>query len=257
MSGRVHNKIALVTGAASGIGHATAKLLASEGAKVVVADIDRTGAARTVRQIEKAGAKALAVALDVTSESQWTSSVRTVKQTWGDLDILVNCAGIADEAPITELSFAQWRRVLAINLDGVFLGTAAAIKSMNATGKGSIVNVYSVSGIKASPGASAYCASKAAVIQFSKTVALESAQAGTNIRVNCVVPGGVKTPMWETTSMWPQISSTDAWTASLDTPPLQRFAEPIEVAQAILFLASDESSYITGTALAIDGGYSA
>jgi NAD(P)-dependent dehydrogenase (short-subunit alcohol dehydrogenase family) len=256
-SGRVAGNIALVTGAASGIGRATAQLLALEGARVAVGDIDQVRAAQTVQSINELGGASMSIPLDVTSQDAWRSSIRTIHESWGNLDILVNCAGITRDAPITELPLAQWRHVLATNLDGVFLGTAAAIESMSRSGKGSIVNVASVSGIKASRGASAYCASKAAVIQFSKVAALECAQAQTNIRVNCVLPGGVKTPIWQSSSMWPEIASTDEWNAPPDTTPLKRFAQPIEIARAILFLASDEASYITGSVLVVDGGATA
>lgn len=255
--GRLRGKVALITGAASGIGRETALLFAREGAKVAASDINTEGVDETVRAIDAAGGSSIPVQLDVTSEAAWKGAVHAVEDAWGALDILVNCAGITADAPLTELTLAQWRRVMATNLDGTFLGTAAAIKAMGPRGRGSIVNVSSVSGIKASAGASAYCASKAAVIQLSKTAALECAQANTTIRVNCVVPGGVKTPMWETTPLWPQIAASDAWEASMDTTPLHRLAHPSEIAQAILFLASDEASFVTGAALVVDGGYTA
>lgn len=255
--GRLCDKIALITGAASGIGRETALLFAREGAKVAASDVNEKGVDETARAIDAAGGSSVSILLDVTSEAAWKAAMHAVEDAWGAPNILVNCAGITADAPLTELTLAQWRRVMATNLDGTFLGTAAAIKAMSPRGRGSIINVSSVSGMKASPGASAYCASKAAVIQLSKTAALECARANTTIRVNCVVPGGVKTPMWETTPMWPQIASTDAWEASIHTTPLHRFAHPLEIAQAILFLASDESSFITGTALVVDGGYTA
>lgn len=255
--GRLHNKVTLITGAASGIGQQTALLFAREGAKVAASDINIKGSEDTAREIEAAGGLAISIKLDVTSETDWNSAIHEVEDRWGRLNVLVNCAGITDDAPLAELTLAQWRHVMSVNMEGTFLGTAAAIRFMTPSGTGSIINVSSASGIKASPGASAYCASKAAVIQFSKTAALECAQAKNTIRVNCVVPGGVKTPMWETTSMWPQIASSDAWEASIETAPLSRFANPLEIAQPILFLASDESSFITGTALIVDGGYTA
>lgn len=254
---RLRDKVALVTGAASGIGRETALLFAREGAKVAATDIDRAGVEETAREIEAAGGSPLPIELDVTSEAAWKAAIRAVEAAWGTLTILVNCAGITDDAPLAELTLAQWRRVMATNLDGTFLGTAAAIKAMSPAGSGSIINVSSVSGLKASPGASAYCASKAAIIQLSKTAALECAQANNTIRVNCVVPGGVKTPMWEATPLWPHIASSAAWQAAPEATPLHRFAHPLEIAQAILFLASDEASFITGTALVVDGGYSA
>ncbi len=254
---RLNDKLALVTGGASGIGRATAIRFAKEGATVAVADIDESGAADTVSAIQEAGGNARGYAFDVTSETQWTTAIDRIHSEWGYLDILVNCAGITFSKPITEMTLAEWRHVIAVNLDSVFLGTSAAIKSMQHRGKGSIINVSSASGIKASPGAVAYCASKAAVIQFSNTAALECSQRNENIRINSVAPGGVKTPMWRSTSMWPEISSSEEWNAPTSAVPLKRFAAPSEIAQAILYLASDESSYVNGTTLVVDGGYTA
>lgn len=253
--GRLNEKVALVTGGASGIGRATALLFAREGAKVAVCDIDTEGAADVVRAIEAEGGVALALPLDVTQEAAWAAALGEITDTWGRFDVLVNNAGITDDAPLTELTLAQWRRVMAVNLDGAFLGTACAIKAMQASGKGAIVNVSSVAGIKASPGASAYCASKAAVLQLTKTAARECAKADLNIRVNSVAPGGVKTPIWEQTPFWPAITESDLWQAAPDATPLKRFAQPLEIAEAILFLASDAASFITGTTLVVDGGY--
>ncbi len=255
--GRLAGKAAIVTGAASGIGRSTALLFAREGAKVAVCDIDAEGAEEVASEIRKSRREGMALALDVTDEKAWASCIEKVQSVWGRLDILVNSAGIADEAPLTRLTTAQWRRVLSVNLEGTFLGIASAMRAMKATGRGSIVNVSSLSGVKASAGAAAYCASKAGVIQLTRVAALECANDGHNIRVNCVTPGGVKTPMWEKTPLWPGISTCEEWTAPADAPPLKRFAEPIEVARAILFLASDESSYVSGAALALDGGASA
>lgn len=255
--GRLAGKVALITGAASGIGRSTALLFAREGAKVALGDVDAQRAEDVASEIREMSGECKVLSLDVTDESAWASSVETIQSAWGRLDVLVNSAGIADEAPLTELTTAQWRRVLSVNLEGTFLGIAAAIRAMKSTGKGAIVNVSSLSGVKALAGGAAYCTSKAGVIQLSRVAALEGANDGLNIRVNCVTPGGVKTPMWEKTPLWPDISKSDEWTAPADAPPLKRFAEPIEVARAILFLASDESSYVSGAVLALDGGASA
>jgi NAD(P)-dependent dehydrogenase (short-subunit alcohol dehydrogenase family) len=254
---RLARKVALVTGAASGIGRATAIVLAREGANVAVTDIDICGAASTVEAIITEGGSAIPLALDVTSEPAWQSAIDTAIAVWGQLDILVNNAGISHERSITETTLDQWRRVLAVNLDGVFLGTAAAIRAMSRGRGGSIINVSSLSGAKAAPGAAAYCASKAGVIMLTKTAALECAGANPPISVNCILPGGVKTPMWESTTLWPAIAETDEWQATVGLPPSKRFAQPEEIAQAILFLASNESSYITAAALPIDAGASA
>lgn len=254
--GRLAGKVALITGAASGIGRAVALLFAREGARIALGDVDEARADEVASEIRALERDCIVLSLDVTDEGAWAAAVERIENAWSSLDVLVNSAGIADEAPLTELSTAQWRRVLSVNLEGTFLGTAAAIRAMKNSRKGAIVNVASLSGVKASPGAAAYCASKAGVIQLSRVAALECAGDGLNIRVNCVTPGGVKTPMWEKTPLWPDISKTDEWTAPPDAPPLKRFAEPIEVARAILFLASDESSYISGATLSLDGGAS-
>lgn len=208
-SGRLAEKTALITGAASGIGKATAILLAHEGAKVAVADIDANGAQNTTSEIASLGGTAVAYSLDVTSEDEWQRVIDDLLEKWDRLDILVNNAGI-----------------------------------------------------KAGAGASAYCASKAAVRMFSKVAALECAQNGDNIRVNTVSPGGVMTPMWKSMGFWQDIkaqtgSAEGSWQAMSQNVPLKRFAKPEEIAAAILYLASDESAYVTAAELVIDGGYTA
>jgi NAD(P)-dependent dehydrogenase (short-subunit alcohol dehydrogenase family) len=253
----VARQTALVTSAASGIGRATAILLAQEGAAVVAADVDEQAAAETVELIAARGGTAVTHAMDVTSESAWDEAVQLIERRWGRLHVLVNCAGIAMVCPIADTTLADWRRVLAINVDGVFLGTRAVVRSMSRSGGGSIVNVASASGIRAAAASSAYCASKAAVIMLTKAVALECARDGSQIRVNAVAPGGVKTPMWNNTPGASAVMETDEWNASGDAPIGKRFADPIEVARAILFLASAEASYITGSILTVDAGYTA
>jgi NAD(P)-dependent dehydrogenase (short-subunit alcohol dehydrogenase family) len=250
----------LATGAASGIGKATAELLAKEGASVVVADIDTDAAEEVVRQIVAAGGEGISLLLDVTEESHWKRAIDRVLSTFGRLDIAVNNAGIAAARQVADMTLSEWRRVMQVNLDGVFLGTKYAIAAMRSGQGGSIINVASASGIKASAGASAYCASKAAVRMFSKTVALECAGAGSRIRVNTVSPGGVKTPIWEKMDFWPDLlkqhgSKEEVW-KQLGGGPTGEFFAPEEIAQAILFLASDDSSYLNGAELVIDRGYS-
>jgi NAD(P)-dependent dehydrogenase (short-subunit alcohol dehydrogenase family) len=254
---RFAGHVALVTGAASGIGRATAILLARQGAAVVVTDLDEQEVAGTVEAITTAGGIVVGLALDVTSESDWDRAVELVERRWGRLHILVNCAGIALVRAVSDTTLADWRRVLAVNLDGVFLGTRAGVRSMTRSGGGSIVNVASASGIRAAPASSAYCASKAAVIMLTKSVAMECCRDGSGVRVNAVAPGGVKTPMWGKTAGASSVVETAEWNAPADAPIGQRFADPDEVAQAILFLASAEASYITGTVLAVDAGYTA
>lgn len=257
---RFGERVALVTGGASGIGRATARQLAREGAFVAVADIHRPGAVDVVGEIVADGGTALPLELDVAVEGEWEAGVAAVLAAEGRLDIFVACAGIAHAKPVTEMSLEEWRRVHAVNLDGVFLGTKHVIPAMRSAGGGSIVVVSSASGIKPSPGASAYCSSKAALRLFSKTVALECAAAGDGIRINTVFPGAVRTPMWEGTPYWEQVraeheSDDETWEALGAGAPLGRVAEPEEIARVILFLASSDASYMTGAEVVVDGGY--
>jgi NAD(P)-dependent dehydrogenase (short-subunit alcohol dehydrogenase family) len=260
--GRVGGKVALITGAASGIGRATALLLAHEGASVAASDLSEEGAFSTMQEIQDTGGDALSYRLDVTSEDDWTAVINRVLETWGKLDILVNNAGIAAGSPIDQMTLEEWRRVMSVNADGVFLGIRHAIRAMRQGSGGSIINISSASGLKASPGAAAYCASKAAVRLLSKAAALECAQQADGIRVNTVLPGGVATPIWQRTDFWAELANASggepgAWAALAQDVPLKRFAQPVEIAQAILYLASDESQYVTGAELVIDGGYTA
>lgn len=259
---RLDNKIALVAGAASGIGRAAAVLLAREGAAVLCADIDAQGAGATAQIIEETGGNASSGQLDVTSEDSWRAAMDQVADTFGRLDVMVNSAGITCGRPITEMSLDEWRRVMAVNLEGAFLGTKHTILAMRRTGGGSIVHISSASGLKAAPGASAYSASKAAVCMFVKAAAKECLQNGDKIRINTVCPAGVKTPLWrEMPSFRDLVEKTGSEEAAFrelaQSDPQGRFAEPEEIAQAVLYLASDESLYVTGTDLVIDGGYTA
>lgn len=260
VAGRVAGKVALVTGAASGIGKATALALAREGAKIAVTDLNAAGAQDTVSEIASEEGTARFYSLDVTSEADWGRVIDGVLEDWNKLDILVNNAGISFAKPVTEMTLSEWRRVMSVNLDGVFLGTKHGVRAMRSGTGGSIVNVASASGLKASPGASAYCASKAAVRMFSKAIALECAQNEDRIRVNTVFPSGVMSPMWEGMEFWQEIkakagSEEAAWKVISQTVPLKRFARPEEIAQAILYLAADESGFVTGADLVIDGGF--
>jgi NAD(P)-dependent dehydrogenase (short-subunit alcohol dehydrogenase family) len=252
---RFAGQSALVTGAASGIGRATAILLAQQGARIVAADHDQENLAATVQLIGKAGGAALPQLLEVTSESAWQAAIDFVERKLGRLDILVNCAGIAFVRSVAETALDDWRRVLAVNLDGVFLGTRAGMRIMRKSGGGSIVNVSSASGLKAAAASSAYCASKAAVIMFTKAAALECVNE--RIRINAVAPAGVKTAMWEKTPGASAMMEAEQWKAPADAPIGQRFADPIEIARAIAFLASVEASYLTGSVLTVDAGYTA
>jgi 3(or 17)beta-hydroxysteroid dehydrogenase len=209
------------------------------------------------------GGRAWSCPLDVTSEADWRGAMDLIQRTHGRLDLAVNSAGISFATPVVDMTLEDWRRVMAVNLEGVFLGTKHAIRAMRQNaGGGSIVNVSSISGIKAQPGASAYCTSKAAVTMFSKTAALECRRNGDKIRINTVSPSGVKTPMWTSMPFFQELMAKEgseeaAFRAMAQALQNGRFAEPEEIALAILYLASDESLFVTGTDLVIDNGDSA
>lgn len=255
---RVTGKVALVTGAGSGIGRATATILAAEGAVVLCADINVAGAEETAARVTDVRATARPCQLDVTSEAAWQMTMEQIVSAHKRLDILVNCAGISFVAPIADMSLDAWRRVMAVNLESVFLGTKHAIRVMRQQEQGgSIVNVSSVSGTRPQSEASAYCTSKAAVLMFSKAAAVECLRAGYKVRINSVSPGGVKTPMWRTVPFFQELiakegSDEAAFRAMTSAFPCSRFALPDEVAQAILYLAADD--FISGTDLVFDNG---
>jgi NAD(P)-dependent dehydrogenase (short-subunit alcohol dehydrogenase family) len=260
--GRVHGKVALVTGAGSGIGRATATLLASEGATVLVADVDEPAAATVAAELTSAGGKAEPLALDVTDEGAWERATGRALAAHGRLDIVVNSAGVAFGRPVAETSLQEWRRVLAVNLDGVFLGTKHGIRALRAGGGGSIVNVASVSGVKPFAGASAYGAGKAAVRLLSRIAAIECADAKNGVRVNVVTPGGVRTPMWRTMDFFRDLvaghGGEEGAFAAVEGPvPSQQFFAAEEVARTVLFLASDESAHLSGVEVVMDRGHTA
>jgi len=252
---RMVGRVAIVTGAASGIGKATAQRLGDEGAKVALADVNEPESTQVTDAIRARGGQALALRLDVTSEADWQTAVAQILAEWGRLDICVNCAGISFPNPINELNLADWRRVMATNLDSVFLGTRQAMSAMKEHGGGCIINIASTAGIKSVSGNAAYGTSKAAIRFFTRIAALEGAPQ--NIRVNSISPGAVATPMWESTDMWPkQVAETGGRDAALKALVTdQGFAEPEEVAAAVLFLASDDARHVTGADLPVDGGF--
>jgi NAD(P)-dependent dehydrogenase (short-subunit alcohol dehydrogenase family) len=247
----------MVTGGGSGIGRATAALLAKEGGIAIVADFDLPAAEATSKEIIKGGGNALPMRLDVSNEADWQNAIETALATYGRLDVLVNNAGVSFAKPADAMTLAEWRTVMAVNIDGVFLGTKWAISAMKKGTGGSIINVASLSGIKPAGGASAYCASKAAVRMFSKTVAIECADANSGIRVNLVSPSGVKTPMWEKMAFFQDLIAQhggveEAYAAMAGKVPSQQFFTSHDVALTILFLASDESRHLTGTEIVME-----
>jgi NAD(P)-dependent dehydrogenase (short-subunit alcohol dehydrogenase family) len=247
---RLENKVALITGAGSGIGRATAELFAKEGAKVVVVDYNAESGQSAVRSINESGGQATFVQTDVSKAVDAERMVRETIETYGRLDIVHNNAGIfVKPTPAHELTEDVWDRVFDINIKGVWLGCKYAVPELIKAGGGAIVNTASMAGIRARPYTSAYCASKGAVVMLTKTLAIELAPY--NIRVNCICPGAVNTPLIHHLG----IAQEQAAVQVLADQPIARFARPEEIAQAVLYLAADAaSSYVTGHALQIDGG---
>lgn len=252
---RVVGKVALVTGAASGIGKATAMRLVNEGARVALADVNESELQRVATEICTESRQTLTLRLDVTLEADWQAAMARILADWSRLDICVNCAGTSLAKPIAELSLTDWRRVMATNLDSVFLGTRQAMTAMKDHGGGCIVNIASAAGIKPVSGNSAYGTSKAAIRFFTRIAALEGKPNG--IRVNSISPGAVATRMWESTVFWPKhIADANGSDAALEALVKDHgFAEPEEIAAAVLFLASNEARHITGVDLPVDQGF--
>jgi len=253
---RLQGKIALVTGAARGIGAEIARAFAAQGAKVWVTDIDQLGAEEIARDLGEPHRAAL---LDVGNEAQWREVVDALIAADGRLDILVNNAGITGfegdggAHDPEHATLEEWHRVHRVNLDGTFLGCKHAIRAMRPTRTGAIINMSSRSGLVGIPGAAAYASSKAAIRNHSKTVALWCAQQGLAIRCNSVHPAAIMTPIWET-MVGDGPGREDRMAALVKDTPLRRFGTVAEVAALIVFLASDEAPYITGSELDIDGG---
>lgn len=258
--GRVSSKVALVTGGASGIGRGCAEALAAEGATVVVTDVQHNLGLECVAGIKAAGGEAVFRDQDVTSEEVWRETITAIGEQFGRLDILVNNAGIGLGGPITEMSLADWRRMQAINVEGVFLGVKHALPLMRAGGGGSIINMSSVAGLRGAPNLAAYSATKGAVRLLTKSVALECAALKDGVRVNSVHPGLIETPIWDRISEGiggaepggANRIDLDAFASMLTPLGVKGFPE--DIAMGVVYLASDESRYVTGTELVIDGG---
>ncbi|MDE0855739.1 MAG: glucose 1-dehydrogenase [Nevskia sp.] len=254
---RVQGKVCVVTGAARGLGLAAAEVLLQEGARVLITDVDAAAGEAEAARLRKLGHEVRFMPQDVTSESQWNEVLDRAAATWSALDVVVNNAGVAALADVEKESLRHWKATLAVNLDGVFLGTQAAIARMKARG-GSIVNIASIEGLVGEPLIPAYNASKGGVRLFSKSAAIHCARAGYSIRINSVCPGFAETQMvGAAVASLPPEQAKVFVERTLARIPMGRFARPEEIARAVLFLASDESSYMTGSDLVVDGGMTA
>ncbi len=254
---RLDGKVAIITGSAAGLtealmgfGGAAAWAFAREGASVVISDINEELGEQTAMQIRDSGAESIFCKLDVTSEKDWERCVETTIAQFGKIDILVNNAGTASRTPIEDTSIETWDSQMNVHAKGAFLGTRSVIPAMKHSGGGSIINVSSIFGIIGSPSSTAYHAAKGSILAFTKATAIQYASA--NIRANSILPGYFDTPMSQAFSSEPEL--VRRWTESV---PMNRFGRPEEVAGAMLYLASDEASYVTGIELVIDGGVTA
>ena len=253
---RLDGKVALITGAATGVegqlmgfGGASARLFSREGAKVVLGDVNEAGGEKTAAQIREGGGEALFLRLDVTSEEDWSNAVGTVLETYGRLDVLVNNAGTAEANRIEDVEEEVWDAQMAVHAKGAFLGMKHAIPAMRQVGGGSIINISSIAGIIGGP-TSAYAAAKGAVRILTKSAAVQ--YAGDKIRVNSVHPGYHMTPLTQV-----NFSKPEERKQRIANVPLGRYGDADDIANGILYLASDESSYVTGAELVIDGGVTA
>lgn len=249
---RLGNKVAILSGAASGMGAAEARLFAREGARVIAADIQNDALRSLAEEIneEIGGEVVVPLRLDVRAVADWQAVVSEAESRWGGVDILVNNAGILKLADAVDTTVEEWDQVVSVNQTGTWLGIKTVVPAMRRRGAGSVVNISSVGGLVGMPGSAAYQATKGAVRMLSKHGAV--AFGADNIRFNTIFPGSIHTPMLESMSPTPE-----ALQANGELNPLKRLGTPEEIASVALFLASDDSSYMTGADLAVDGGYSA
>ncbi|KSB89281.1 3-beta hydroxysteroid dehydrogenase [Caulobacter vibrioides] len=256
-TGRVAGKKAFITGAAQGLGAAAARKLAAEGAKVALADINVDGAKAVAAEINAAhgAGTAFAYALDVTREDQWIAALEAAAADMGGLSVLVNNAGVAGDKPLEQMEFDLWKKIMSINVDSVFLGAKHALTHMRAHQPGSIVNISSIAGLIANHNSPAYNASKAGVWLLSKNIALYCAKLGLDIRSNSIHPTFIDTPILDPLSQ--RLGKEEAHAKLGRQIPLGHIGEPDDIANAVLYLASDESKFMTGAELKLDGGISA
>jgi NAD(P)-dependent dehydrogenase (short-subunit alcohol dehydrogenase family) len=253
--GRIEGKVALITGAASGIGEATAELFAREGAQVMLADVQDELGRKVTERIRDAGGSAQYIHCDVAAGEDVAGMVRATVERFGRLDILYNNAGLGRGGSITEIAEEDWDLVIDVDLKSIYLGCKYAIPEMKKTGGGSIISTASIAGLRGSPGLHAYSAAKAGVINLTRSIAGEVGPFG--IRVNCICPGIIVTPIWRQVVDLPSEHQEVMWTAMAQRVLLQRVGMPEDIARGALFLASDDSAYVTGHALVIDGGLTA
>ena len=246
---RLQGKVALISGAARGMGAVEARMFATEGAAVVLADVLDEQGEQVAQEIRESGGDALYVHLDVTEAAAWQAGVAAATERFGKLDVLVNNAGIVRTELVIDTTERIWEDVMSVNAKGVFLGTKAAIPAMRAAGGGSIINISSIAGLVGTNLSAAYHASKGAVRIFTKAAAIQYAPY--NIRVNSVHPGMIDTDMVDTPGVG------DVFEQRVAATPMRRIGRPEEIAYGVLYLASDESSFVTGSELVIDGGRTA
>lgn len=242
---KLQDKVAIITGGASGIGAAAAELFISEGAKVVLVDLNEEKGNAFEESLKSKGAEALFIKANITSEEEVANIFAQTIEAFGKVDVVFNNAGIGRVNPSHTLEYSEWRNTVNVDLDGVFLVAREAIREMLKTGGGTIVNTASMFGLVGSPGSAAYNAAKGGVINLTRSLALEYAEQ--NIRVNSLCPGFIDTP----------IIPAESKQALVDMTPMKRLGQSEEIAKAVLFLASDDSSFMTGNSLVIDGGYTA